>query len=412
MANLKAADQFAYLCSSEQKLSDGEKEFEVTLTFSGDSRNSDIAQPSHHTGARVTIPSANLLEITVEDEGDNSKVAKSVNHTISERKAPVIGLLIITSMLGVLIRIWLTYLITYPGTPVFPLLGPQFLGCNMLSIDGAIGYYPISSLDLAKIVSYNNIDKKGLTTGLCGSITTFSSWNVAIIQSLLNYRGLQHGAIDNPISALSHFAITLGMSVSGLKFGENLADFFVPTKSKQNKTENTKIVYTITPAKFNLNRLNLVDWICVILGLGSLIAVIMISAFWHHYRQILLATVFAPFGTLIRWQLARLNMVTLSFPLGTYAANISGTFILALLFMLGNGEMSSILGCDLISAISVGFCGIGCLTTVSTFAAEITTLSNQNAYRYAIISMITAQLSMLLVIGIYDWTIKLEPTCG
>ncbi|CAG8605094.1 5594_t:CDS:10 [Ambispora leptoticha] len=315
----------------------------------------------------LTTPSPNPPEIVVENEGDTSEV---INLAIPERKVPVIGLLIITSILGVLVRITFTDLITYPGAPVFPLIGPQFLGCVIMGFCLAKKatmlerYLPLYT---------------GLTTGLCGSITTFSSWNIAITQSLLNYNGPQRSAIDNPISALSYIIITIGMSVSGLKFGEHLAGFFVPTK---NKTNNIKVVHTIIPTKANLYQLSLLDWICTILGFGSLIAVITISIFWHSQRRVLLSTIFGPLGTLIRWQLARLNAFNLSFPFGTFAANISGTFIFALLFMLSNGE------------------------------AEITILSNPSAYRYAIISLISAQLAMLAVIGIYDWTVTLESTCG
>jgi len=54
---------------------------------------------------------------------------------------------------------------------------------------------------------------------------------------------------------------------------------------------------------------------------------------------------------------------------------------------------------------------LGCLTTISTFAVEITTLSKSHAYRYGIVSLVTAQIAMVIIVGTYDWTITLKSTC-
>ena len=47
---------------------------------------------------------------------------------------PIVGLLIASSIAGVLIRVKLTELNSYPGVPVFPLLYAQFVGCLIMGI--------------------------------------------------------------------------------------------------------------------------------------------------------------------------------------------------------------------------------------------------------------------------------------
>lgn len=47
-----------------------------------------------------------------------------------------------------------------------------------------------------------------------------------------------------------------------------------------------------------------------------------------------------------------------NFPFGTFIANIVGTICLSVLFILGNGEVSTNIGCQVIAGLSDGFCGI------------------------------------------------------
>jgi len=141
----------------------------------------------------------------------------------------------------------------------------------------------------------------------------------------------------------------------------------------------------------------------------SWVVVVVLTALVNVRRDLLFATVFAPFGTLLRWKLSPLNAMNANFPFGTFIANIVGTICLSVLFILGNGEVSTNIGCQVIAGLSDGFCG--CLTTISTFAVEITTLSKSHAYRYGIVSLVTAQIAMVIIVGTYDWTITLKSTC-
>ncbi|KAL1635075.1 hypothetical protein SLS58_010415 [Diplodia intermedia] len=107
--------------------------------------------------------------------------------------------------------------------------------------------------------------------------------------------------------------------------------------------------------------------------------------------QALFACVLAPPGCLLRFYASvKLNGLIPSFPLGTFAVNVFGTAALGMAFdlqhvplddsnaasasMVGGGR----LGCQVLEGVMDGFCG--CLTTVSTWVAE---LSGSSRLRHA-----------------------------
>ncbi len=80
-------------------------------------------------------------------------------------------------------------------------------------------------------------------------------------------------------------------------------------------------------------------------------------------------------GTLLRAATAQ-RFNTTTWPWGTLGVNVLGSFALGLLIGTGNPVMT---------ALGVG--GLGSLTTLSTFAAELTTLSRTRAITYAAASL-------------------------
>ena len=83
-------------------------------------------------------------------------------------------------------------------------------------------------------------------------------------------------------------------------------------------------------------------------------------------------------GTLLRAATAqRFNSPT--WPWGTLGANVLGSFALGLLVGTGNPVMTA-----------VGIGGLGSLTTLSTFAVELTTLSRTRSIAYASLSLVLA----------------------
>jgi CrcB protein len=88
--------------------------------------------------------------------------------------------------MGTLIRIGLTNMETFPGTPVPPLLHAHLLGCFLMGLFTA-GKQGISDVSAVLFLT--------LSTGLCGSITTFSSWQLQTWLSWSNYAGYPYRTI-------------------------------------------------------------------------------------------------------------------------------------------------------------------------------------------------------------------------
>ncbi|RGB35860.1 CrcB-like protein [Rhizophagus diaphanus] len=325
-----------------------------------------------------------------------NKEVENLSIELGEKKAVVLSILIPFSIIGALIRIGLNILHSYPGSPVFSLIYPQFVGCVIMGFCLARkGFIMESYLPLYI----------GLTTGLCGSITTFSSWILSIFKEFILPSTPHRGDLYNILAALADIGITLGMSVTGLKFGEHIADIIIQKRKIQSER-----LYHIVEKPSKLNELIIPDFICLGVGIASIVLVVTLSSTMQVNRSVLFAAVFAPIGTLIRWYLSKYNAIKKSFPWGTFAANISGSIIIGILFFLSNGVASSKMSCEIIKGLSDGFCG--CLTTISTFATEIKTLPGKHAYIYAFISILSGQIAMILTIGIYHWVVGLSTTCS
>ncbi|RIB06528.1 CrcB-like protein [Gigaspora rosea] len=333
----------------------------------------------------TTVQNSNTTDVNFHEEETANKHDQPID--LVERHAITIAILIPFSIIGVLIRLGLIQLHTYQGAPVFALIYPQFVGCTIFGFCLARKWF-IMERYLSLYV--------GLQTGLCGSITTFSSWMLLTFQDFVNTPNYFRSGIYNFLAGLADIGITIGMSIVGLKFGEQLADVFMPNQITSNKT-----FHKITVKSSNMKGFTLLDWVCVASGCASLVLIITLATTTQVRQRILLATVFAPIGTLTRWQLSRFNSSMPSFPIGTFIANVCGSAILGVLFLLRNGIVYSGIKCETLIGLSDGFCG--CLTTISTFTVKIIILPRRHAYKYALTSIVTGQVTMIFLVGIYSW---------
>jgi hypothetical protein len=83
------------------------------------------------------------------------------------------------------------------------------------------------------------------------------------------------------------------MSVTGLKFGEHIADIIIQKRKIQ-----TERLYRIVEVPSKLNELIIPDFICLGVGIASIVLVVTLSSIIQVNRSILFATVFAPIGIL------------------------------------------------------------------------------------------------------------------
>ena len=122
----------------------------------------------------------------------------------------------------------------------------------------------------------------------------------------------------------------------------------------------------------------------------------------NYRHQATAALLFSYPGTLTRYLLSiNLNSRIKLFPLGTFTANALGTALLGVFHVLQGVPSVSANACSLLQGLGDGYCG--CLTTVSTFAAEVDALEGWKASFYVILSWVVGQLLLLVIMGSAFW---------
>lgn len=262
----------------------------------------------------------------------------------------------------------------------------------------------------------------GLTTGFCGSLTSFSSFIRDLFLALANELpdpSLPVGASIAPRSGGHSFMalmavilITVALSLSALIVGAHSA------------LALTRMTPTMP---FVLTR-RVVDPAVVVLAWGCWLGAVFL-AIWPPDRhdpgkevwrgRAVMALVFAPLGCLFRFFVSlKLNSRIPEFPLGTFVANIFGTIIDGMCYNLqhvpglGAGGASHWIGCQVLQGVMDGFCGT--TTTISTWVAELNALSRRrHAYVYGVTSVGVALGFLVVIMGPLLWTRGwADPVCG
>ncbi|KAF8205036.1 CrcB-like protein-domain-containing protein [Pholiota molesta] len=302
---------------------------------------------------------------------------------------PVIALLAPASIFGVLARLGLIALMSYDGHSVFPLAYVQAVGCLIMGM-GLRLKEPIGR-------TYGPL-YTAITTGFCGSLTTFSSWHLDIFDAWINAGEFNRGGFRDFLDGVGISAITLSLSLASLAFGYNIASVledFIPSTPFPRRTTR----YTIS-------------CLATLTYAATILAYFLLPAKLRH--QATAALLFSFPGALTRYLLSiGLNRRLKSVPLGTLTANTLGTALLAAFHVLQNMKSPvSPNACSILQGLDDGYCG--CLTTVSTFAAEVRDFDARRAIRYAFLSWVLGQLMMVLIFGTSIWTGKASklPTCS
>ncbi|KAF8944427.1 hypothetical protein BGZ47_004231, partial [Haplosporangium gracile] len=110
---------------------------------------------------------------------------------------------------GLLIRLGLVSIEAFAGQQVFALAWPQFIGCILMGlfvstrkwIDGGF-VLPDSPSKGHWVGAFIYV---GLSSGLCGSITTFSSWNLALFSELINSAKVARHPLQNGLILVKPF---------------------------------------------------------------------------------------------------------------------------------------------------------------------------------------------------------------
>ncbi|KAF9485297.1 hypothetical protein BDN70DRAFT_871320 [Pholiota conissans] len=292
---------------------------------------------------------------------------------------PVLALLAPASILGLLVRLGLVALMSYDGHSVFPLAYAQAVGCLVMGI-GVRLKEPIGR-------TYGPL-YTAITTGFCGSLTTFSSWQLDVFNAWINAGQFNRGGFRDFLDGVGISTITFSLSLASLAFGYNIASVanlrFPPTQFPSRPTR-----YTITG-------------LAILAYAATLLTYFLLPSNVRH--QATAALLFSFPGALTRYMLSvGLNRRVKALPLGTFTVNILGTALLAAFHVLQRKTSPvSPNACSILQGLIDGYCG--CLTTVSTFAAEIADFDGRRAIRYAFLSWVLGQLMMVLIFGTSIWT--------
>ncbi|GAM88862.1 hypothetical protein ANO11243_068960 [Dothideomycetidae sp. 11243] len=371
----------------------------------------ESGQRSRSIGNRRQVNTAGLDELTAPAPSHHSQLV-------------VLSYLIFFSLLGTLARLGVQWLTFYPGAPVVtPVLwanvgGSFFMG--FLSEDRRMFQHPSFSRNNAPKPDMSAEEQKahhvkvkktiplyiGLATGFCGSFTSFSSFMRDAFLALSNDLTSPYShpiPRHNGYSVLAVLAVLLyepALSLAALFVGAHAALLF--------DTFTPSIPYTITR--------HILDPAIVILAFGSWIAVVLVAVFppdksWR--GEALLALIFAPPGCLARFYASvKLNPLVPSFPTGTFAVNVFGSTVLAVAFVLQRvSGVAGLEACMALQGLQDGFCG--CLTTVSTWVAELQGLRRRHAYIYGVASVGAALAIMVVIMGSVKWGVGwVSPVCA
>ncbi|RDL39516.1 uncharacterized protein BP5553_03856 [Venustampulla echinocandica] len=367
-----------------------------------------------------------------QDEDEKRKDARKVSKFAT--KLYTVSYLILFSFLGTLARLGLQAITSYPGSPIiFSILWANFAGSLVMGFlsedrmlfreewgdpdydrqiqnamkrdqDEEIGSASGPGIDVKAAKKMHAATKKtiplyiGLATGFCGCFTSFSTFIrdafLAMSNELLTPGSTVAAQRNGGYSFMALLAViiaTLTMCISALHIGAHLAivsEPFIPT------------------LPFTFCR-KVLDRIGVVLAWGCWLGAVLLAIFPPHdiWRgEAVFALVFAPLGCLGRFYASTyLNGKISSFPLGTFLVNTLGTIILGMAYDLQRVPLGAVVGCQVLQGIEDGFCG--CLTTVSTWVAELSSLRRANAYRYGGASIIVALCFLIVIMGSMQWTV-------
>ncbi|KGO64376.1 Camphor resistance CrcB protein [Penicillium italicum] len=368
------------------------------------------------------------------------------------RTTCIVCYLVVFSLVGTLLRVAIECLTFYPGSPVNTSVLWANVGGSLvmgfLSEDQELFCFeeveasiPESERqDGARRAAHLTAHKKtiplyiGLTTGFCGSLTSFSTFIRDVFLALVNDLPVPVGPYADislygsapvgtraPNGGFSFMALVavlfteIGLSLAGLILGAHIAIGLSAWTPSLPQHLLRKILDPVVVAMACLSWATIICLVILLPG-HSKQSALWSAEVWR--GPVLFSLVFAPVGCLARFFVSlKLNGRIASFPLGTFVVNVGGTMVLGMAYSLQHASISaaslgggSFIGCQVLQGIMDGFCG--CLTTVSTWVLELSDLRRRHAYLYGGLSVAVALCALVAEIGSLKWTHGLViPSC-
>jgi CrcB protein len=234
-----------------------------------------------------------------------------------------------------------------------------------------------------------------MTSGFCGSLTTFSGWQVQAAQTFLK-----------PFVFIAFLNLIVGFTTfyCCFRFGRHLGLIIhaIMTYNSAKKEENAEIVEPPSNISFQPislyqpeNITMMVLAVCLWILFAILFVLVSNSRHWTG------PAFFSPVGALIRWYSSQWSSAWPKFKIPTFSVNTIGTALYSVLLICNvkyGGSPKGVLSASLFSLLS-GLCGT--LTTVSTFVSELYNMSPKHfAYVYAISTIVVAQAVSILILSV------------
>ncbi|WVO16680.1 hypothetical protein L204_104360 [Cryptococcus depauperatus] len=322
--------------------------------------------------------------------------------------------LVLASMLGCIARLGLNALGTYDGMIIFPLAWSQGVGSGIMGLalskkNDIVAIYP-------PIYTF-------LTTGIAGSITTFSSWMLDGYLSFSNFEQYGRKGLHDTMDGVAYSLVTFGVAMSSLIFGQHLGSLLPSVSQRLSRTlpateeKPTPSSPASSSLRFRASQTPILDIITIstalIAYLIALLLYFLAPKAWRH--DAVFALLLSPPGAILRFALSTVNTrrpFIDRFPLGTFTSNMAATLIVAGTFVAQRrpGSSTSATKCNALYAVQQGFCG--CLSTVSTFVVEARTVKGwKSKWFYIGGSVVLGHVFVLAVVGGTKWTRGFVDVC-
>ncbi|CAK9250771.1 unnamed protein product [Sphagnum jensenii] len=254
------------------------------------------------------------------------------------------------------------------------------------------------------IATFSELLAIGLSTGLMGSITTYAGWSQQMV--VIITKGYWLRALFGLLLGLEIAQMSLVLGIDSAK----LLNWSIARIQQGRANRGLDTLQWASPDNLWRRKFGLVFFLCVSSSLWvSAIVLTIIDTTSIVRRRLWLACVVAPPGVWARWLLARLNGQGIGskhyfkwIPLGTLLTNMIACTLEAILTVIQIAVQQTDAAL-LVQGLQLGL--LGCMSTVSTFVAELYLLhlianKRWRAYAYAFIMLICC-----FAVGVIAYTI-------
>jgi fluoride ion exporter CrcB/FEX len=254
-----------------------------------------------------------------------------------------------------------------------------------------------------------------ITSGLCGSITSFSTMQIECSKSFFLQWDMTWGnyASSHNGGRIFEFLICqlggIATPIIALHVGYFLGSTFSPLSNSKLKGDgvNAENAVKAHPPGTDIVQLNYVFVLPFFLFLCTILLVTLVPLVGVQppMEQVTSSCGLGILGAFVRFHLSKLNRKHKAFPLGTFIANVVGTWFAALVTLVSKFMSDPFDHPAQVTfyGLTMGFCG--CVTTMSTFVKEIDDLSRINAYRYGLTSVAVSQVGVIFILCVYAFSV-------